>query len=135
MEDQAIKAVSAIIQKLPGKYSYKVVFMQRPIDEVVASQRKMLEGVDADSEAIDNEELARRLEGHRGEVLAWLSKAANMDCLLLDYPELVSQPQQAVEKLSGFLGDRLKDPEAMLAVIDPALHRNRSGLISEPVCP
>jgi tetratricopeptide (TPR) repeat protein len=143
MEDRAIKAVSAIIQKLPRKYSYKVVFMLRPIDEVVASQHKMLEGVGTDSEAIDSEaidnesidseELARRLEGHRAEVLAWLSRAANMECLLLDYPELVSQPQQAVEKLSGFLGDKLKNPEAMLAVVDPALHRNRSSLTSEPV--
>jgi predicted AlkP superfamily phosphohydrolase/phosphomutase/cytochrome c-type biogenesis protein CcmH/NrfG len=132
MEGRAIKAVSAIIQKLPRKYNYKVVFMLRPIDEVVVSQRKMLEGVDTDSEAIDSEELARRLEGHRGEVLAWLSKAANMECLLLDYPELVSRPQQAVEKLSGFLGDRLKDPGAMMAVVDPALHRNRSGSTAEP---
>ena len=62
LEDRAIKAVSAIIHKMPPKYNYKVIFMLRPVDEIAISQNKMLGRVNGDE--TDLTELAQKLERH-----------------------------------------------------------------------
>ena len=42
-EGKAVKVVSALLQYLPPQYTYKIIFMQRPMQEVLASQTVMLE--------------------------------------------------------------------------------------------
>ncbi len=42
-EGKAVKVVSALLQYLPPPYTYKIIFMQRPMPEVLASQAVMLE--------------------------------------------------------------------------------------------
>jgi predicted AlkP superfamily phosphohydrolase/phosphomutase/tetratricopeptide (TPR) repeat protein len=125
MDERAIKAVSAVIQRMPTKYKYKVIFMLRPIDEIAVSQRKMLE-----QPGDDSGDLAGNLERHRDEVLDWLRKAPNMECLLLDYPSLIEQPDQAVAALQQFLGDKLPTHERMSSAVDPALYRNRAAPVT-----
>src|SRR5262245_30589474 len=39
---KVIKVISALLQDLPGDHAYRVVFMQRNMHEVLASQRQML---------------------------------------------------------------------------------------------
>jgi hypothetical protein len=123
LEDRAIKAVSAVIQKMPAKYNYKVIFMHRPVDEIAISQNKMLgRGAENAGELAD---LAEKLERHRDEVLGWLHRAGNVECLVVDYPTLVSEPELTVSALASFLGDKLTTPVAMVEAIDPTLYRNR----------
>ena len=42
-EGKAVKVVSALLQYLPPQHTYKIIFMQRPMQEVLASQTVMLE--------------------------------------------------------------------------------------------
>src|ERR671934_2987374 len=42
-EGKAVKVVSALLQYLPPQHIYKIIFMQRPMQEVLASQAVMLE--------------------------------------------------------------------------------------------
>ena len=39
---KAVKVISALLGDLPEDFHYKVIFMERNIDEVLASQRQML---------------------------------------------------------------------------------------------
>src|SRR6266536_2490928 len=39
---KVVKVISALLEYLPPLYSYKVIFMEREIREILASQRKML---------------------------------------------------------------------------------------------
>jgi hypothetical protein len=38
-EGKAVKVVSALLQYVPSQYTYKIIFMQRPMPEVLASQK------------------------------------------------------------------------------------------------
>src|SRR5262249_58261695 len=42
-EGKAVKVVSALLPYLPPQHTYKIIFMQRPLQEVMASQTVMLE--------------------------------------------------------------------------------------------
>ena len=42
-EGKAVEVVSALLQYLPPQHTYKIIFMQRPMQEVLASQSVMLE--------------------------------------------------------------------------------------------
>src|SRR5262245_7239801 len=42
-EGKAVKVVSALLQYLPRHHTYKIVFMHRPLAEVLASQTVMLQ--------------------------------------------------------------------------------------------
>src|SRR5690349_16306757 len=39
---KAVKIVSAFLKHLPPQYNYKIIFMQRKMNEVLASQQQML---------------------------------------------------------------------------------------------
>ena len=42
LDGRAIKCISMLLQKMPLKHNYKVIFMTRPIEEVVVSQNAMV---------------------------------------------------------------------------------------------
>src|SRR5262249_12416728 len=67
----AIKCISMLLQQLPIKHNYKVIFMTRPIQEVVASQRKMIERMGTEGANLDLEQLERGLVAHRHEISNW----------------------------------------------------------------
>jgi hypothetical protein len=47
-EGKVVKIISALLQHLPETHEYRVVFMIRPLEEVVASQNRMLERLGRD---------------------------------------------------------------------------------------
>ena len=125
---KAIKAVSALIQSMPTKHQYKVLYMIRPIDEVVASQSLMMEHRGMKGADVERDELARGLESHRTDILKWLQKAPHMDCIAVDYPALVSEPENVLPCIVAFLGEEsLPNRGGMAAVIDKSLYRHRAA--------
>ncbi len=124
---RAIKCISALLPALPTHHHYKVIFMLRPIAQVVASQCAMLARLGTKGANLDPEKLGRALRAHREEIRAWAATRLQVQWLEISYPELVRDPAPAIAKLVGFLGrEHLPNEQAMAAVIDPALHRKRS---------
>ena len=68
----AIKCISMLLQSMPLKHTYKVIFMTRPIEEVVASQNKMTDRLGTKGADLDVEQLHRGLTAHRNEIRQWL---------------------------------------------------------------
>ncbi len=124
-EGKAVKVISALLEHLPPTYNYKVIFMNRHLKEVLASQRKMLIRRGEDPDKVSEEELARLFEKHLRKVKAWLQAQPNIEVLEVHYNRLLADPIPYVRQVNAFLGGWL-DEEAMARVVDPTLYRNRA---------
>lgn len=123
-EGKVVKVISALLQHLPHDYRYDVIFMQRHMPEILASQRKMLVRRGEDADKMDDERMADLFEKHLQKVTSWLSQQENVNVLYVHYSEALQDPQTAAERVAAFL-DRDLDVEPMVGVVDPNLYRNR----------
>ena len=122
---RAVKVISALLEHLPPTSSYRVLFMQRRLPEVLASQRKMLERRGEPTDTISDEKMAALFEKHLEKIEAWLAEQPNFSVLYVPYHDLAERPASQLDRIIGFLGREL-DRDAMLAAVDPALYRNRA---------
>jgi predicted AlkP superfamily phosphohydrolase/phosphomutase/tetratricopeptide (TPR) repeat protein len=122
----AVKIVSALVPSLPAIHRYRVIFMQRPVHEVVASQQKMIDRRNTRGANLPPVKLRQLLEQHRTAVLRGMQSSPNFEVLEVDYPDLVSNPSIWAEKVNRFLGGKL-DTQAMASCVKPELHRNRAA--------
>ena len=71
-EGKAVKVISSLLMALPEGFAYKVIFLQRDLDDVVASQSKMIERLGTRGGQLPLEQMVRALAAHRSQVYAWL---------------------------------------------------------------
>lgn len=121
---KAVKVISALLEHLPPGYSYKVIFMQRKMEEVLASQKQMLVRSSKPTDKVSDEKLAEMYRKHLAKVQSWLAAQPNFSVLYVDYNAMVSDPESYIEQISRFLGDQV-DAAKMAGVIDPNLYRQR----------
>jgi hypothetical protein len=121
---KAVKIITGLLTYLPPGYVYRVLLMQRAIEEVLASQRKMLIHRGEDPDKVNDIEMAQYFAKHLAEVDAWLSLHPEIAILRVDYNQLLADPPPGVRQVNQFLGGRL-DETAMRACIDPSLYRQR----------
>ena len=125
-DGRAIKCVSMLLPRMPLKHDYKVIFMTRPIEEVVRSQRDMIDRRAAKTADLESAQLKRGLRVHRDEILSWLKSTPHTEFIEIDYPTLVREPLPQISRLIDFLGtERLANSEQMATVVDPSLYRKR----------
>ncbi len=122
----AVKVISMLLYELPADYEYRVIFMLRDMDEILASQKEMLRrrgtaGADSGDTA-----MRQHLEAHLKKVQAWLAERKNFSVLYCEHRELHRAPVEQARRDADFLGTGLRE-QAMVHEIDPALHRNRAG--------
>jgi hypothetical protein len=122
---KAVKIVSLLLTHLPEAYDYRVVFMRRDFDEILASQNKMLEAR-GEPQGVDDARLKALYTEHLAQVERFLSRRACFSTLMLEYADLVTNPPGEVTRLNAFLGGKL-DESKMAAVADRTLYRNRRG--------
>jgi tetratricopeptide (TPR) repeat protein len=124
----AIKCVSMLLPHMPAKHDYKVVFMTRPIEEVVRSQHDMVRRLNTKGAELDDEQLQRGLTAHRDEVRRWMDVAPHVDWLEVDYPSLVHDPVASLVRISECLGsERLPRAHEMASAIDRSLYRHNEA--------
>ena len=123
-EGRAIKVISMLLPWLPGWHRYKIVFMDRPIDEVNASHARMLVAL-GQQPAADPGRMAQTLEAHRRATLDLLASRANTQVLVVNYPDLVRNPDAWATRIADFIGSGT-DPMKLKSPIAPELHRHRA---------
>ena len=121
-EGKAIKVIAPLLRQLPALHRYKVIYMDRPIAEVVESQRRMLVNRGRDGDG-DPEKMRRLLADFRESTLRLVRSSKHIDALVVDYPALVANPGPWLERIAAFLGN--VDVLRMAAAIRPDLRRNR----------
>jgi hypothetical protein len=120
---KSLKVISHLLQELPDGHFYRVIFAQRDLQEIVASQNIMLERRGQAPQVSDADAL--ELYGrHLLRTLMHVRDKPNMELLTLQYREIVKDPRGCSDRINRFLGGRL-DPAAMADAVDPALYRNR----------
>lgn len=126
-DGKVVKLISRLLLDLPDpdpeRVRYKVVFMRRDLDEVLRSQKKMLDRRGEDDVQSDDQ-VKELFVAHLEEIENWLRKRSDIDVIFQSYSRMVTEPRQGAEKINQFLGGIL-DVEAMLSEVDPELYRNR----------
>ena len=121
---KAVKMVGALLKHLPPAYRYKVIFMRRKIEEVLASQKKMLIRRGEATDTISDERLAELFSKHVTQIGAWIEEQPNIEVLYVDYGQVLAKPMNQAVSINRFLGNQL-DEEEMAAIVDPGLYRQR----------
>ncbi|QDT67748.1 hypothetical protein MalM25_06520 [Planctomycetes bacterium MalM25] len=120
---KVVKVISHLLGDLPAGEDYRVVFVERDLDEVLASQAKMIERLGRP--APPEEAVRRAFEAH---LQNFDQLAQGFEVLRLRYVEIIAEPAEAARKLADFAGVDRSEPldlEAMQRVVEPALYRNR----------
>jgi len=119
---KVVKMVSALLYDLPPNERYRVIFMQRTLDEVLRSQEKMLLRLNQPTAPI--EKMKSAFTVHLERLFKWLPAQKHIQLLTVSYNDLMSNAQQEVVRVAAFL-DNGCDTASMLQAIDPDLYRNR----------
>jgi len=123
-EGKVVKVISQLLLSLPEGHEYRVIFMQRPLPEVMASQDEMLRRRGTYDAAVDNSIVVKAFQDHLYKVHTWLSSQPNVKVHRVPYHEVLTGPKVTAEKVAEFLGVEL-DVEAMARQVDATLYRQR----------
>ncbi len=121
---KVVKIVAQLLPFLPPPLHYRIIFMHRNLQEVIASQQTMLERQGKAKGTLGPAELAAVLDRQAGDVARVMAARPHVRVLHLDYRKVVRQPAEAARRLNVFLGGKL-NVDAMVAAVDPALHRQK----------
>jgi hypothetical protein len=122
----AIKAIYLLLYELPKDYRYRILFMRRNIEEVIASQDTMLRRSGAATGSMDPLVLAHHFATQLRQVDSWSRQQKNMSVLDVQYADVVRDPTTSASKVAAFL-DGMLDVGKMAATVEPALYRQRAG--------
>lgn len=122
---KAVKIISELLKYLPETQTYRIIFLRRALEEVLASQDRMLvrRGVQPGGPA-ENAEIARVFSRHLQETEAWLSGRPGFRTLYVHHRQILADPAGEAARVNAFLDYRL-DEAAMAASVDTSLYRQR----------
>lgn len=122
---KVVKMVYRLLYDLPKTQWYKVVFMRRDLKEVLASQNIMLERAGKAAAGGSDDRMEELFAAELQRCEKWLSEQPNFKILYVDHRDMINAGRETTQKIAAFLDNGL-DEEAMAAVVDPGLYRNRS---------
>ncbi|MCI0668228.1 MAG: sulfotransferase [Methylococcaceae bacterium] len=120
---RTIKVISHLLKDLPDENYYKVILLRRNLEEIVASQNKMLDRR-GEPNPIGDDKAIEAYRNHLINTKVFLRRAPNFEVLELQYTQVIQDPFESARKVNEFLGGLL-DVGAMASVVDSALYRNR----------
>jgi len=124
-DGKAIKVISMLLVDLPVDHACKIIFMERNLDEVLASQQKMLERKGVTDKGPPDDLMKQYFNKHLDKTRKMMEQASNMDVFYVSYNKLLVDADTLLSELVTFLGLDL-DTVAMKNVIDARLYRQRA---------
>ena len=121
---KGVKLVSMLLYELPPKERYRIIFVERDLDEILASQQKMLTRLGQDMGG--DEDMRRFMSLHLAKLRDWLGQQHHIQVLTVCYNDLLANPIEEACRINHFLDETL-DTEKMANVVDPSLYRNRTN--------
>ena len=122
---KVVKVIAQLLPSLPPGIPFRILFMARPLGEILASQRAMLNRTGKDGSKQSERQLAatylKQIEQTR-QVLS--NYPEHIQVLNVDYHRTLTDPEAAAARVNAFLGGGL-DEAAMAAAVDPELRRER----------
>jgi hypothetical protein len=122
-DGKVVKVISSLLEYLPSEHSYKIIFMERELKEILASQKKMLLHRHEHSK-VDDSEMELQFRNHLAAIKAWLVRQVNIEVFYMNFNSLIADPDTTCIQISDFIGLPL-DLNRMLSVPSEKLYRNR----------
>jgi hypothetical protein len=124
---QAIKIVSPLLPSIPLEkgLNYRVLFMERDLEEILQSQKKMIQSQKEGDASRDRDRLLSNYQ-HQLTTIKRMLHARRIPVLYINHRECIDQPEETAKKINSFLDSKL-DEAKMSAVVDPMLYRNRAS--------
>ena len=122
---RAVKIISALLKYLPEGHQYRLIFMERDIEEILASQKRMLgrSGV-VEEKPISDEDMRKSYQAHIKQVKSYLAERDWLQVSYVSYNQVLQDPEGEFQRIAKFL-DNVVDPITMTNVVDPDLYRER----------
>ncbi len=123
----AVKIISPILAKLTIYFPTKIIFLNRPIPEIITSQEKMAMETGKTqtlSFSIDKHHLQLVFEKHIYQVKKILYQNPNLKVLEINFPEIFTNSENIINSIDTFLDGDL-DKTCMRNIIKPELYRNK----------
>ncbi|KAA0002761.1 MAG: sulfotransferase domain-containing protein [Thermoplasmata archaeon] len=114
-DEKFIKITAYGLKFLP-EGNYKIIYMVRDIEEVMDSMEKM-------SGPIDREKEKPLFEKLNEFSLNLMEKRKDIDYIVVNYRDVIKNPQKEIERINQFLGGML-DVKSATQAVDPRLYRN-----------
>jgi tetratricopeptide (TPR) repeat protein len=129
---KAVKVVCPLLRHLPppkpGR-SYRVIVLHRPLEEVAASQRRMLDRLGKEAQRLTEAAMLRIFRQQLFDMLTALNRwkdNGGLDVLDVHYHSALGNPRETANLLAWFLGPEAAfDATAAAAAVAPELHRER----------
>jgi hypothetical protein len=125
-EGKVVKVISSLLASLERTREYRVLFMIRPVKEIVRSQTEMIRTRGSVGAALTPETMAKTLETHRSQTLAWLASQPHITHITVEYKSLVEGPADESARIAAFLGLPLETAQ-MTAAVDASLWHQKWG--------
>ena len=122
---KAVKVISFLIKDLPDENDYRILFMRRDLDEVLASQQKMIDRLASQDSDADGAAMKEAFRNDIARVRVLCKMRPNFALCEVNYRNAIADPAAASRAVNEFLGGRL-DEAAMRAAVDASLYRNRA---------
>lgn len=126
---KVVKIIVSLIEYLPEDIEFKVVFMERSMSEILASQKKMLERRGENPDKISDDQLAQIFSNHLVSVFGLMDSQKNINYIKADYNQLMVDPNSILKKIIELLTYPL-NIEEMKSIVDPILYRQKSKKIN-----
>ncbi len=125
-EGKVVKVISSLLFSLPKEHKYRVIFMRRPIEQIVTSQNRMLERLGQKVPDTPERAVTSAFNDHLKKIQKWLSEQPNIAVLYTEYSAVLQNPRQEASKIAEFVGYDF-DLDAMIKEVEPSLHREKIG--------
>jgi len=121
---KVLKVISFLIKDLPNDNDYRVIFMRRDLEEVLASQNKMIQRLGT-SDSTAAEEAMK--EAYRNDIVRTrllCKNRPNFELIEINYKNTIENSAATARSVNAFVGGHL-DEAAMREAVDGSLYRNR----------
>jgi len=119
---KVVKVVAHLLPYLPPGERYRVIFLRRNLDDVIASQRAMLARLGRDGARLTPAALQRVYTRQLVEVQRWLQRTPGVEVIAISYEAALEDPPAAAARLANFLGYPF-DSDAAVRAVEPSLRR------------
>ena len=122
---KVVKVLAELMKHLPDGYNYKIIFIERNIEEIIRSQKKMLIRRGEDPNKVSDDEIKALFNKYLKIMKQHIENRDNMDVLYISYNEIIQNPLGSIKEINQFFDGAL-DEGKMKAAIDKKLYRNRA---------
>lgn len=119
-----LKVVSPLLRYLPAVERYRVIWVKRPLTEVIVSQ-EVMKGKSRESVMKHFPfQLAMDMQQEENRIENWLKMQPHMQYLVVDYYDCLEKSTDVMAQIEEFLQQKLNKAEGAAAV-NKKLHRNK----------